>query len=277
MPRTTPHDRSGTDLTAETSLRTEIHPIESQPEEALGDHEQRLARIVTQLDSDPRYATGSRRFPGHVSPSDAVEIASALAEELDDGARARAKKAEQQGMQIACDIGCHRCCTVVVTAYQPEILRIAQFLEQPEHHAERVGFVDRYPTWKAAAGDDIDKLPQTMAAGKQADIDSLHFSLWRRGALCAFNEGGVCTIYPVRPLACRNAHALDTDAFCVPDPPGGQRPTMVDFVPMNRFLNKATRLLHATHNAVAAPGQRHQQEALCSAVFRLITSPAKAP
>jgi Fe-S-cluster containining protein len=251
--------------------------VEQSREEALGDREQRLAHIVTQLDRDARYATGSRRFPGYVSPADAIEIAAALAEELDDGARARAQKAEQQGMQIACDIGCHRCCTVVVTAYQPEILRITQFLSQPENAAERKGFLDRYAAWRAAVGDEVEKLPTVMASTRQDEIDRLHFALWRRGTLCAFNEGGICTIYPVRPLACRNAHALDTDAYCVPDPPEGKRPTMVDFVPMNRFLSKATRLLHATHNAVAAPSQRHQQEALCSAVFLRLTAEEKAP
>ncbi|MBL9004308.1 MAG: YkgJ family cysteine cluster protein [Myxococcales bacterium] len=281
MPRTTPRDKAGqappSKPPSEPAIRAERSVPDSSPEETLGDREQRLARIVTQLDTDARYAMGSRRFPGHVSPTDAIEIAAALADELDDGARARAQKAEQQGMQIACDIGCHRCCTVVVTAYQPEILRIAQFLEQPENAAEKKGFLDRYSAWRAAVGDEVEALPQTMAQGQQAEIDRLHFALWRRGALCAFNEGGICTIYPVRPLACRNAHALDTDAYCVPDPPGGKRPTMVDFVPMNRFLNKATRLLHAAHNAIAAPGQRHQQEALCSSVFRLLTSSAKAP
>lgn len=276
MPRTPPRKPEGAAPAAEPVIRAEP-PVAVPSEEELGDREQRLARIVTQLDGDPRYATGSRRFPGYVSPADAVDIAAALAEELDDGARARSQKAEEQGMQIACDIGCHRCCTVVVTAYQPEILRIAQFLAQPENAAEKQGFIERYPAWRSAVGDEVDQLPQTMASGKQADIDRLHFALWRRGGLCAFNEGGICTIYPVRPLACRNAHALDTDAYCVPDPPGGKRPTMVDFVPMNRFLSKATRLLHATHNAVATPGQRHQQEALCSAVFRELSAPAKAP
>ena len=274
MPRTPPRKPAGAPSPSPDGIRQTASVGSPPADEPLGDREQRLARTVTQLDSDPRYATGSRRFPGYVSPGDAVEIASALANELDEGARARAKRAEQEGMHIACDIGCHRCCTIVVTAYQPEILRIAQFLSQPENDAERRGFLARYPGWRSAVGDEVEKLPQTMAQAKQSEVDRLHFALWRRGVLCAFNEGGVCTIYPVRPLVCRNAHALDSDAYCVPDPPGGKRPTMVDFVPLGRFLAKATRLLHATHNAVAAPAQRHEQEALCSGVYRQLTSGA---
>lgn len=231
----------------------------------------RLSRLVTQLDSDARYATGSRRFPGHVSPTDATAIAAALADEFDGGVEARAQQAEKQGLNIACDIGCDRCCRIVVSAYTPEVLRIAQFLNQPEHKSEREGFLTRYPAWRAAVGDSVDALPGLSGTDKRTEFEAAHLSLWRKGALCAFNDGGVCTIYAVRPLSCRNAHALDTDTHCVPDPPGGKPPAAVNFVPLNRFLAKASRLLHAAHNAVTTSAQRHQQEALCLAVHRQLS------
>ena len=80
------------------------------------------------------------------------------------------------------------------------------------------------------------------------------------GGRCAFNEGGVSLIYPVRPIACRNAHALDSNAHCARSAQG-KPPGAVDFVPLSRFLTKAKRLLHAAHNAISPPAQRHQQEA----------------
>lgn len=239
------------------------------PQSAPSEQEQqRLARLVNQLDSDARYATGSRRFPGHISGADAVAIATALSGEFDRGVEARAQLAEKQGLNIACDIGCDRCCKIVVSAYTPEVLRVVEFLNQPENASERRGVLARYPAWRAAVGDAAETLPTLLATSKQSEFDAAHLDLWRKGALCAFNEGGVCTIYSVRPMACRNAHALDTDSHCVPDPPDGKPPSAVDFVPLNRFLTKASRLLHAAHNAVAAPAQRHQQEALCVAVMR---------
>jgi Fe-S-cluster containining protein len=238
-----------------------------QPAHSEADQE-RLGRLVTQLDSDPRYATGSRRFPGHVSTADAVAMAAALADEFDGGVEARARQAEKQGLNIACDIGCDRCCRIVVSAYAPEVMRVVEFLNQPEHAGERAGFLARYPAWRETVGDGVSALPSLSGQAKGAEFEATHLALWRKGASCAFNEGGVCTIYPVRPLACRNAHALDTDTHCVPDPPGGKPPASVDFVPLSRFLTKASRLLHAAHNAVTAPAQRHQQEALCLAVHR---------
>ncbi|HNN93729.1 MAG TPA: hypothetical protein PKI03_15715 [Pseudomonadota bacterium] len=246
------------------------------PQPALSEEQQaRLARLVTALDSDPRYATGSRRFPGHVSQQEVAAVAAALADEFDGGVEARARLAERQGLHIACDIGCDSCCHIVVSAYAPEILRIVQFLDQPENAAERRGFLSRYAAWRERVGKEVDALPDLLSRGKQADFDAAQLALWRKGALCAFNEGGVCTIYPVRPIACRNAHALDTSTHCVPDPPQGKPPGAVDFVPLSRFLTKAKRLLHAAHNAVSPPAQRHQQEALCVGVYRRLSpSPA---
>lgn len=237
--------------------------------------EERLARLVTQLDSDARYATGSRRFPGHVTRDDAVAIAGALADEFDEGVQARAALAAKQGHQIACDIGCHRCCTVVVMAFAPEALRVARFLQQPENSVERDQFLAQYPTWRATLGDEVERLPTSFKSERPAEYDALHMRLWRKGALCAFNHAGVCSIYPVRPIACRNAHALDTDARCVPDPPDGKPAAAVDFVPLRQFLDRATRLLRATHNATpghTSASQRHHNDALCSAVYRLLTT-----
>ena len=41
----------------------------------------------------------------------------------------------------------------------------------------------------------------------------LHLGHWQKRIMCAFNQGGACSIYPVRPIACRNAHAVETAAF----------------------------------------------------------------
>ncbi len=62
--------------------------------------EQRLGRLVSELGADPRYATGSRRFPLHIDRGEAIAIAQALAEEFDSGTRERARLAERQGLHI---------------------------------------------------------------------------------------------------------------------------------------------------------------------------------
>lgn len=235
--------------------------------------EERLAYLVSQLGSDERYAIGSRRFPGYVTTDDSVAIAEALADEFDEGAAERLSLATEQGMELACSAGCNRCCTIVVVVYQPEAQRIARWLEQPENAEVRQNFLDAYPAWRERLGDDVDALPKLFREGKQAEYDALHLKVWRKGAMCAFNHDGLCSIYPVRPLGCRNAHALETAERCVPDPPGGKPPHAVSFVPLEQFLKQANGLLRATHNASSS--QRHHQEALCQAVYRLLTQPKK--
>ena len=77
----------------------------------------------------------------------------------------------------------------------------------------------------------------------------------------------------MRPLACRNAHALDTDAHCRPDPPQGKPAAAVQFLPLSEFMRTATRLLRATHNASSPPKQRHAQQVIPAAVQALLPKP----
>lgn len=85
--------------------------------------------------------------------------------------------------------------------------------------------------------------------------------------MCAFNHDGRCVIHPVRPIGCRNAHALDTNARCRAD---SDRPAAaVSFLPLDEFIKKSTRLLRAAHNA-SANAERHRNESVCAAVHGLL-------
>lgn len=233
----------------------------------------RLERLVAALGSDPRYAVGARRFPERVNDDESIAIAEALCEEFDHGSTRRAELAAQAGMRIHCHSGCSTCCEIMVVVYRPEAVRIARHLSQPENHALRERFLAAYHGWRAAVGDAPERLAELFKQGRQADYDSLHMTHWRKRVQCAFNEGGACSIYPVRPMACRNAHALDTDAYCRADAPEGKKAAAVDFVPLSRFMATATRLLRATHNAGAGSAhERHHQEAVCSAVYKILVS-----
>lgn len=64
--------------------------------------EARLSRLVSELGADPRYATGSRRFPLHIGRDEAIAIAAAFAEEFDAGTQERATLAARQGLHIYC-------------------------------------------------------------------------------------------------------------------------------------------------------------------------------
>lgn len=99
---------------------------------------------------------------------------------------------------LACHKGCATCCTVRVTATAPEVLMIARFLRATE------------PVWRQA-GLDLTGSLQAADADTRGLGEEERVKLRRR---CAFIAKGVCTIYPVRPLACRG-HASHDKQACV--------------------------------------------------------------
>jgi Fe-S-cluster containining protein len=230
------------------------------------DRDRDLERLAADLAADPGYALGARRFPRKVSEDQAVGLAQAMAQEFDHGAARRAELAHEAGLEIYCRPGCATCCEIAVMVYEPEARAIVRFLQSEEGAAALTWFRDAYPEWRAQIGDAPERLTEHFIRRDGPAYDQLHLSLWRRRIRCAFNQDGACTIYPVRPLGCRNAHALSTDAFCGADAP---RPAeAVSFVPLDEFLKGATRVLRAAHNAMGA--RRHAQEAVCAAVHRLL-------
>ncbi|MBL8631979.1 MAG: YkgJ family cysteine cluster protein [Myxococcales bacterium] len=233
----------------------------------------RLQRLVSELSSDPRYARGSKRFPLPIADAEATEIVAALAEEFDEGVTVRAEHAARQGLRIHCHPGCTSCCEILVTCYLPEALRIVAFLKQPEQAETKAAFLAAYPAWKARAGRASEQAMAAFVQGQQAQLDAIHLEHFRRAIPCAFLRDGRCSIYPVRPLGCRNAHALDTSAHCVADPPLGKPAQAVDFVPLTRLLQNATQLFHAIHNAKSS--ERHGQKSVCEAVYELLTRPPR--
>lgn len=92
-----------------------------------------------------------------------------------------------KGQDIACKTGCSYCCSVRVHATEPEIFLIAaQLRERP---ADQLKIV-------------LNRLKDHAA------VASLVSTANHRTA-CPFLENSLCSIYPVRPAACRKAHSLD--------------------------------------------------------------------
>ena len=235
----------------------------------------RLAHLVTELSAHRGYATGSRRFPELLDDDDGAAVAEALSEEMDGGTAMRAELAARQGHRIACGPGCSACCEIMVMIYRPEAVRIARWLGRPENAGARAAFLAAYGPWRAAVGDAPERLTELFVGGEAAAYDELHMAHWRRRVLCAFNREGRCSIYEVRPLACRNAHALETADRCRAD---SARPAeAVSFVPLDEFVHNATRLLRAAHNASGArPAvQRHGLRAISAAVYDLLADPVE--
>jgi len=150
--------------------------------------------------------------------------------------------------------------------YRPEAVRVARFLQQPDNAPALAAFVAAYPAWKAAIGDTPATL-SALASGEPGAYLDAHVAGWRKRVMCAFNQDGACTIYEVRPITCRGAHAVDTSERC-----NGASPVpakRANFVPLDQFITRTRALLKATHHAIGGP--RGRLEALPNIVHHLLT------
>jgi Fe-S-cluster containining protein len=123
------------------------------------------------------------------TPERAVELARRLmatTSQLVDGLLARAPEGA-----VACKSGCDHCCHQLVGVSVPEALAIFEHVERTRSAAE---------------------LEQLRAHVEQLYERSRGLSTAERFSPqhpCAFLAAGRCSIYDVRPLACRSVHSLD--------------------------------------------------------------------
>jgi Fe-S-cluster containining protein len=175
---------------------------------------------------------------------------------------------------IACARGCNACCHELIIVAMPEAHLVARWLARPENAAARARFLERYPAWREKAGDRPERIATlTVRNRDREEYVETHRQYWRSGNLCAFNHDGECTIYPVRPLVCRDAHACETNERCSPSYTGGQPPSAISFTPLESVLQKCHHALQAAHNAVDDRVNQHQP--LCAAVHDLLVDGAK--
>jgi Fe-S-cluster containining protein len=239
--------------------------------------EEQLGRLIEQLTARPEYALGTRRFTAAIDDDDAAEIAEAMQRELEKGLQAREQLARRKRLPIVCARGCNVCCEELVVVYLPEAMAVARWLRSAAGAEARGWFLDKYADWRAAAGDGIEREADLNADWTRRDeYEVAHKAQWQRRVMCAFNHEGACSIYPVRPMLCREGHAIETNARCCVDVALVDPPRRLTFGPVDEFLKKANVLLRATHNAVAAkekaPARVNRAEALCELVYRLLTA-----
>jgi hypothetical protein len=239
--------------------------------------EDELGKLIARLTSRPEYAVGTRPFPERIDDDDAAEIAEAMQRELEKGLDAREQLARRKRLRIACARGCNVCCEELVVVYLPEAMAVARWLRSAAGAEARAWFLDKYPSWRARAGDGIEREADLNADDTRRDeYERAHKEQWRRRVMCAFNHEGACSIYPVRPMLCREGHAVDSNAQCCVEVALVDPPRRLTFAPVQEFMSRANVLLRATHNAVAgkekASTRVNRAEALCELVYRLLSA-----
>ena len=121
---------------------------------------------------------------GPPSAVSTIELARRI-NELTDRSIGQVHAACHDGHRIACRSGCTYCCMFPVAASAPEVLAIAAFVREGFDH-ERRAALDR-------------RVQANISATEGMDMSQRD----RVRLACPFLEAGKCTVYEVRPIACR--------------------------------------------------------------------------
>lgn len=133
-----------------------------------------------------------------------------------------------ESSRISCKRGCHDCCYNMVNATLAEGALIAS------HLLESGTFEKHRP-----------QLEKTAALTDSfLDGDDGSFRYLATKTPCAFLEGGECSIYDLRPAACRTYYVATDPANCSPERPGAEVGYIDARLPMGMFIE---RLSQATH------------------------------
>lgn len=213
----------------------------------------------------------SGRLPRDITADETADLAARMQTEIDRGVAARDELLAAKGATLACKRGCCGCCEEPIMVHRPEAARVARWLAEPAHADARAAFLAAYPGWRARVGDMLVALSATYANDPGSYRDA-HVAAWAKGVPCAFLRDGACTIYEVRPISCRTAHAIDTAEFC--SGAATESATRARFVPLDEFVARTRALLAAAHQATQ--GAVGPVEPLCDVVHVLVASPQLA-
>jgi len=233
----------------------------------------RLGQTVDELEADPRIAEGVVRFRRRIRRGEAADLADFAHEQLEPHAEARARAATDAGLPFACASGCTYCCEELVMVAAPEAATVARWLAREENREQREAFLTAFDAWREQVGDVPEKLAELTARGAFEQQQRLYIEQYERRVLCPLNRDGLCMVYPVRPLGCRSAHAVQTADYCRADHPSGRAPTRFPFDAFDRALGRGHNLMRAAHHAMGAP--RGKPRSLAVAVHAALTGAPK--
>lgn len=156
-----------------------VTPSLQIPQRATEEHLKLVARILAAFDREPQRPQGLTAAIAEFTRC-YEQYASQLPTEVQAG---------QVRLRIACAAGCSLCCVTPVTVIASEALAIAGHIRDT-FSAERLARLgERFAAYTMA--------PDPMGVP---------------ASLCPLNEGGLCTVYEVRPFNCRRFHSLDLRA-----------------------------------------------------------------
>lgn len=150
-----------------------------------------------------------------------LQAAAGLREETDGYIRGRIRAMPGGGAEISCRAGCFACCYHLVVVSPLEAHAIAAYVTGQPELAQ--GARGRLEQWRARLAEHpslsarLEQFEEADGLVPDAEGGALEEEYWRAQLPCPFLEEGRCSIYPVRPFACRE-HAVTSDpALCALD------------------------------------------------------------
>jgi Fe-S-cluster containining protein len=151
-----------------------------------------------------------------------LEAAARLREETDRHVSGRLQALPQAGAEVSCRAGCAACCRQLVVVSPLEAHAIAAHVAADP--ALEAAVLARVAEWRARVAETeglAERLQRFEDAGgylRGAEGGALELAYWAARLPCPFLEGDRCSIYPVRPFACREHHVVSDPTLCAEDP-----------------------------------------------------------
>jgi Fe-S-cluster containining protein len=117
-------------------------------------------------------------------------------------------KLREAGTTPSCERGCVHCCFLEIPASRAEAETIVAWMREHRSADAMAAFEDRLRAWLAWYRGE---LPKAIAGGAVRGEGFLKTSPG-----CVMLEDGACSIYPVRPMTCRNHYVSSPPADCGP-------------------------------------------------------------
>jgi Fe-S-cluster containining protein len=123
------------------------------------------------------------------------------------------------GNEVTCRAGCSACCRQLVVVSPLEAAAIGEYVGARPELAAVID--ERANAWRAAVDAELsEQLSAFEAADGYVESDQgqeLELSYWQRQLPCPFLADNRCSIYPVRPFACREHHVTSPPSLCAED------------------------------------------------------------
>lgn len=134
----------------------------------------------------------------------------------------RIRALPQEGAEITCSAGCSACCRQLVVVSPLEAHALAEFVAARPEQSER--WAEAHASWESRMEANpelsarLDGFVESEGYVSGAEGGALELDYWKAQLPCPFLLDDRCSVYAVRPFACREHHAISDPLVCAEDP-----------------------------------------------------------